>query len=158
MQALSIPRCRKSGKEGKKLAWLNWELLIKLESKKKRQRQQKQGQLLWMNIRMLLGCGGMGQEDQGPHGTGLGKGCKKEGFYSTLTRKGKSKKLYHSLLHNPGRPITADNEKAEVLNNFLPQSSLSAAFHTLLEWMGQKVGSGLAITLPLKLNIRFVTT
>ncbi len=38
-QELSIPRCWKSGKEGKRPAWLNWDLHIKLESRKKICRQ-----------------------------------------------------------------------------------------------------------------------
>ena len=46
-QEVSIPKCSKSGKEGKRLAWLNWDLLVKLESKKKMHRQWKQGQATW---------------------------------------------------------------------------------------------------------------
>lgn len=38
-QELSIPRWRKSGKKGKKPAWLNQDLLVKLQSKKKMHRQ-----------------------------------------------------------------------------------------------------------------------
>ena len=44
-QELSIPRCSKSGKEGKKLARFNWDQLVKLKSKKKMHRQWKQGQV-----------------------------------------------------------------------------------------------------------------
>jgi len=33
-----------------------------------------------------------------------------------------------------------DNEKAEELNKFLPQSSQAAALQTALKLMGQKVG------------------
>ena len=40
-QELSIPRCSKSEKEVKSLAWLNWDLLVKLKSKKKLYRQWK---------------------------------------------------------------------------------------------------------------------
>ena len=50
-QELSIPRRRKSEKEGKRLAWLNWDLLVKLESKKKMHRQCKQGQVTWEEYR-----------------------------------------------------------------------------------------------------------
>lgn len=41
------PRCRKSGIEGKELAWLYQDLLFKMESKKKIHRQWKQGQGYW---------------------------------------------------------------------------------------------------------------
>ena len=51
MQELSIPRCSKSGKEGKRPAWLNWDLLVKLKSKKKMHRQWKQGQVPWAEHR-----------------------------------------------------------------------------------------------------------
>jgi len=38
-QELSISRCRKSQKKGKRLEWLNQDLLVTLESKKKMHRQ-----------------------------------------------------------------------------------------------------------------------
>ena len=47
MQELSIPRCSKPGKESKRSAWLNQNLLVKLKCKKKIHRQWKQGQVLW---------------------------------------------------------------------------------------------------------------
>ena len=37
-QELSIPRCRKSGKEGKSPTWRKWDLLVKPEDKKKMHR------------------------------------------------------------------------------------------------------------------------
>ena len=53
------------------------------------------------------------------------------------------------LVSNTGWLVTMDKEKAEVLSNFLPQSSLATALHTPLEQMGQKVGTGGAVSLPL---------
>ena len=47
VQELSIPRCSKSGKEGKRPAWLNWDLLVKLESKKKMHRNNKKIHRKW---------------------------------------------------------------------------------------------------------------
>ena len=44
-QELSIRRCSKSRKEGKRLVWLNWDLLVELKSKKKTHGQWKQGQV-----------------------------------------------------------------------------------------------------------------
>jgi len=41
-QELSIPRCKKSGKEGKRPAWLSGNLLVKLKSKTEMHRQWKQ--------------------------------------------------------------------------------------------------------------------
>jgi len=44
---LSIPMCKKSGKEGKRSAWLSGDLLVKLKGKKEMHRQWKQGQVSW---------------------------------------------------------------------------------------------------------------
>jgi len=47
VQEPSIPKCSKLGKEGKRPVWLNWDLLVKLKSKKKIHWQWRQGQALW---------------------------------------------------------------------------------------------------------------
>ena len=41
VQELFIPCCSRSAKEGKEPTWVNWDLLVKLESKKKMHRQWK---------------------------------------------------------------------------------------------------------------------
>ena len=41
VQELSVSRCKKSGKEGKRQAWLSWDLLVKLKGKQEMQRQGK---------------------------------------------------------------------------------------------------------------------
>jgi len=43
VQELSVPRCKKSGKEGKRPAWLSRDLLVKLNGKRELHRQWKQG-------------------------------------------------------------------------------------------------------------------
>ena len=45
VQELSIHRYRKSGKESKRPAWLNWDLQVKLGSNKKMHKQRMQGQV-----------------------------------------------------------------------------------------------------------------
>jgi len=67
-QELSVPRTSKSGKEGKRLAWLNWDLLVKLESKKmmggmlmdeKLVRSYPESSSEWLNVQMKIsdkGC------------------------------------------------------------------------------------------------------
>ena len=65
-QELSFSRCTKSGKEGKRPAWMNQDLLFKLESKKKMSRWLKQEQVTGKSIGMLLGCVGMGSERPSP--------------------------------------------------------------------------------------------
>ena len=54
-QELSIPRCRKSVKEYKELAQLNWDLMVKLQSKRKMHRLWKQGQVMWEEYRDAAG-------------------------------------------------------------------------------------------------------
>ena len=48
MQELSVPRCKKSGKEGKRPAWLSQHLLVKVKSKGELHRQ---GQVTWKECR-----------------------------------------------------------------------------------------------------------
>ncbi|GAB0209193.1 hypothetical protein GRJ2_003385000 [Grus japonensis] len=50
-QELLIPRCKKSGKEGKRLAWMSQDLLVKLKGKKEMHRQWKRGQVSWEEYR-----------------------------------------------------------------------------------------------------------
>jgi len=51
-QELSIPMYSKLGKEGKRPAWLNRDLLVKLEGTKKMHRQWKQGEVSWEEHRV----------------------------------------------------------------------------------------------------------
>jgi len=44
-QEFSVSRCKKSGKEGKRLAWLSRDLLVKLQGKRELHRKWKQGQV-----------------------------------------------------------------------------------------------------------------
>ena len=66
--------CRKSGKEGKRTAWLNWDLLVKLEREKNVHRHfyGRRDSYHGRSTGTLLGCVGMGSE--GPLGTGHGVG------------------------------------------------------------------------------------
>jgi len=50
-QKLSVPRYKKSGKEGKRSAWLSQDLLVKLKAKRKLHGQWKQGQVSWEKCR-----------------------------------------------------------------------------------------------------------
>lgn len=44
-QDVVIPRCKKLSKEGKRMAWLSWDLLVKLIGKKETRRRWKQGRV-----------------------------------------------------------------------------------------------------------------
>ena len=75
-EELPIPRCSKSGKEGKRSMWLNWHLMVKLESKKKMHRQWQQMQVTSEEYRSAARMWAWDPKDQGPAGTGFVKGCK----------------------------------------------------------------------------------
>ena len=85
---LQVQDVRKGRQE---TTWLNWDLLVKLESKKKMHRQWKQGQVNWKEYRDAVW--GWGQEGQGPPGTGLVKGRHKARIKkaSVCTSAGKAK-------------------------------------------------------------------
>ncbi|KAK4825257.1 LOW QUALITY PROTEIN: hypothetical protein QYF61_025718 [Mycteria americana] len=53
-----------------------------------------------------------------------------------------------------GKLVTMEEEKAEVLNNIFPQSSLANSLPTALEWMDHKTGTGGAKSLPLEDQVR----
>ena len=75
-QELSIPKCKKSGSEGKRPAWLRQETLVKL----RRGNCTGSGSRDWLpgkSIGKLPGCVEMGQEGKGKAGAELGKGCEK---------------------------------------------------------------------------------
>ena len=50
-QELSIPLCKKAGREGRQPGWLSKDLLVKLRSKKEMHRQWKQGHVAWEEYR-----------------------------------------------------------------------------------------------------------
>ncbi|GAB0206529.1 hypothetical protein GRJ2_003118500 [Grus japonensis] len=50
-QEFSVPMCKKSGKEGRRPAWLSKDLLVKLDCKKEMHRQWNQGHVSWEEYR-----------------------------------------------------------------------------------------------------------
>ena len=91
MQELSIPKCSKSGKEGKRLAWLNCYLLVKLKSKKML-RHWKKGQVLWEEYKEAARLCRVGiRKAKAQLELSLAKDAKKnkKGFYRYLNQKRK---------------------------------------------------------------------
>ena len=96
-QELSIPRCRKSGKESESLAWLNQDLLVKLGSKKKMHRQWKLGQVAWQKFRDAARLCWVGvKKAKVQLELDLARGIQKDkkGFYRYFSQNGMSKKVY----------------------------------------------------------------
>ncbi|KAK4818274.1 hypothetical protein QYF61_009992 [Mycteria americana] len=115
-QELSIPRCKKSGKEGKRPAWLSQDLLVKLKGKKEMHRQRKQGQVSWEKYRDTAWlCRDGVRKAKAWLELNLARDAKNNNkdFY----RKGRSKKVYPPD-EQTGKLVTMDKEKAEILNNF----------------------------------------
>lgn len=101
---------------------------------------------------MLLGCVGMASgrfKAQLELDLARGANKDKKGFCRYINWKRKDQGGVLSTVNNKGRIVTADKEKAEVFNNFLPQSLLVTALQICLEWLVWKVGTGGAWPLPL---------
>ncbi|KFW69345.1 hypothetical protein AS28_06177, partial [Pygoscelis adeliae] len=120
-QELSIPRCKKSGKEGKRLARMSRDLLVKLKGKKEMHRQRKQGQVCWEEYRDAARlCRGGVRKTKARLELNLARDArnKKKGFYRYVSQKRKVKDSAPLLMNTTGKLVTMDEEKAEVLNNF----------------------------------------
>ncbi|KFW04519.1 hypothetical protein N327_07886, partial [Fulmarus glacialis] len=125
-QELSIPTCKKSGKEGKRPAWLSRDLLVKLKGKKEMHRQWKQGQVSWEEYRDAARlCRDGVRKAKARLKLNLVKDAKnnKKGFYGYVSQKRKVKESISPPMSKTGKLVTTDEEKAEVLNNFFASAS-----------------------------------
>ncbi|KAK4818694.1 hypothetical protein QYF61_017915 [Mycteria americana] len=120
-QERCIPTKRKSGKNARRPAWMNKELLDKLKHKKEAYRGCKQGQLAWEEYREIVRAA----RDQVRKAKALLelnlardlKGNKKS-FYRYVGDKRKTRENVGPLQKETGDLVTWDMEKAEVLNDF----------------------------------------
>ncbi|KFV02613.1 hypothetical protein N340_00830, partial [Tauraco erythrolophus] len=120
-QERSIPTKRKSGRNTRRPAWMNKELLDQLRHKKKAYRGWKQGQVAWEEYRAIVRA----TRDQVRKAKALIelnlardiKGNKKS-FYRYVSDKKRSRENVGPLRKEMGDPATWDMEKAEVLNDF----------------------------------------
>ncbi|KFQ55458.1 hypothetical protein N334_10646, partial [Pelecanus crispus] len=120
VQELSVPRCKKSGKEGKKPAWLSRDLLVKLKSKRERHRWE-QGQGAWEEYREAAQlCREGVRKAKARLELNVARDVKnnKKGFYRYVNQKRKAKENILPLMNKNGDLVSTDEEKAEVLNNF----------------------------------------
>ncbi|KFQ62499.1 hypothetical protein N334_03741, partial [Pelecanus crispus] len=120
-QELSVPKCDKSGKEGKRPAWLSRDLLVKLKSKRELHRQWKQGQVSWGEYRETARlCREAVRKAKARMELNLARDVKnnKQGFYRYINQKRKVKESIPPLMNKKGELVSTDEEKAEVLNNF----------------------------------------
>ncbi|KFQ75511.1 hypothetical protein N337_12410, partial [Phoenicopterus ruber ruber] len=119
-QHLSIPRCKKSGKEGKRPAWLSRDLLVKIKGKREMHRQWKQGQVSWEEYRDAAQlCRDGVRKAKAWLALNLARDAKNnKGFYRYVSQKRKVKESIPPLKSRTGKLVSTDEEKAEVLNNF----------------------------------------
>ncbi|KFQ75531.1 hypothetical protein N335_09898, partial [Phaethon lepturus] len=144
-QELLIARCKKSGKEGKRPAWLSGDLLVKLKGKKKMPRQWQQGQVSWDEYRDTAWlCRDEVRRAKMQLELNLAKDTKnnKKVFYRYVSQKRKVKESVSPLICKTGRLVTTDEKAAEVLNNFFASVfSDSLSSHLPGEWtMRQGLG------------------
>ncbi|KFM02997.1 hypothetical protein AS27_15497, partial [Aptenodytes forsteri] len=119
-QELLIPTCKKSVKEGKTLAWMSQDLLVKLKGKKEMHRQWKQGQVSWEEYRdtaQLCRNGVMKAKARLELNLARDTKNNKKGFYRYVSQKRQVKESVHPMMNMTGKLVTTDKEKAEVLNN-----------------------------------------
>ncbi|KFQ76863.1 hypothetical protein N335_14424, partial [Phaethon lepturus] len=119
-QELSIPRCKKSGKEGKRPAWLSRDLLGKLKGRKEMHKQWKQRQGSWdgySNAARL--CRDEVRRAKAQLELNLAREAKnnKSSFYRYVSHKRRAKESTPSLMSKTDKLATTDEEKTEVLNN-----------------------------------------
>ncbi|KFQ90119.1 hypothetical protein N337_04750, partial [Phoenicopterus ruber ruber] len=119
-QELSIPRCKKSGKEGKRPTWLRRELLVKLKGKREMVRQRKQEQVSSKEYRDAARlCRDGVRKAKAQLELNLARNAKNnKGFYRHVSQKRKVKESIPPLISKTGKLVTTDKEKADVLNCF----------------------------------------
>ncbi|KFZ52138.1 hypothetical protein N321_14184, partial [Antrostomus carolinensis] len=120
-QELLMPRCKKSGKEGKRLAWLSQDLLVKLKGKMELHKKWKQGQVSWKEYTGIARlCRDKVWKAKVQLELNLARESKKnkKNFYRYVNRKRKIKERVPTLMSNHGDLVTIDEKRAEVLNNF----------------------------------------
>ncbi|KFQ70162.1 hypothetical protein N335_13707, partial [Phaethon lepturus] len=119
-QELLIPRCKKSGKEGKRPACLSRDLLVKLKGKKEMHRPWKQGQVSWEEYRDTVRlCRDEVRKAKTWLELNLSRDAKNnKGFYTHVRQKRKVKESVPPVTTKTGKLVTTDAEKAEVLKDF----------------------------------------
>jgi len=144
-----IPRCKKSGREGKRLAWLSQDLLVKLKGKKEMHRQWKQGQVSWEGCRAAARLCREGVRKAKAHTElNLARDSKnsKKGSYRYVSQKRKVRE--HTPYDDQDRQ-TGMRRRLRYSMTFLPRSSLATSLSTPLKWIDLKIRSREAKCLPL---------
>ncbi|KFU97058.1 hypothetical protein N339_06908, partial [Pterocles gutturalis] len=119
-QELSVPWCKKSGKIGKRPAWLSHDLWLKLKGKKKMHKQRKQGQVSWEEYRDTAWlCRDGVRKAKAQLELNMARDAKnnKKGFCGYVNQKRKVKESVPALMSKAAKLATTNEEEGEVLNN-----------------------------------------
>jgi len=117
-QELSVTRCKKSGKERKRLAWLSRDQLVKLQGKKELHRKWKQGQVSCEEYRdaaPLCRDGVRRAKEQLELNLARNTKNKEQSFYSYVNQKRKVKESIAPMMNKNGNLVSTHEKKAEVL-------------------------------------------
>ncbi|GAB0183571.1 mitochondrial enolase superfamily member 1 [Grus japonensis] len=115
-----MPTKRKSGKNARKPAWMNKELLGKLKRKEEAYRGWKQGQGAWEEYREIVRAArDQVRKAKALIELNLARDIKdnKKSFYRYVSDKRKTRENADPLWKEMGDLVTRDMEKAEVLND-----------------------------------------
>ncbi|PKU31482.1 rna-directed dna polymerase from mobile element jockey-like [Limosa lapponica baueri] len=114
-------RSKKSGKGGRKLAWISKELLEKLRRKKEVYRTWKKGLAAWEEYRNTVRvCRDATRKARAHLELNLARDAKdsKKGFFKYISSKRKTRENVNLLLNEVGALVMEDAEKAQLLNAF----------------------------------------
>ena len=120
-QEQAVPLSCKMSQRGRRPAWMNRELLLRLREKKRIYRLWKEGQATQNEYKEVVRmCRGEIRKAKAHLEFNLAAGVKrnKKLFYKYINSTRRTKENIHSLLDEAGNVTTEDKEKAEVLNAF----------------------------------------
>jgi len=122
---------------------MNKELLAKLKQKKEAYRGWKQGQVAWEEYREIVQVA-REQVRKALTELNLARDVKgnKKAFYRYAGDRRQTRENVGPLQKEAGDLVTWDVEKAEVLNDFLPQSSTASTLATPPKLQKAKAGTG----------------
>ncbi|KFZ57322.1 hypothetical protein N321_09184, partial [Antrostomus carolinensis] len=118
-QVLCIPK--KSGKSGRKPAWMSKELMEKLKGKREVYEMWKKGLATWEEYRNAVrACRDATRKAKAHLELNLAKDVKdnKKDFFKYINNKRQTRGNVGSLLNEVGALVTGDVEKAKILNAF----------------------------------------
>ncbi|CAM4580797.1 unnamed protein product [Caretta caretta] len=121
LQGQTILMCRKNSKYGRRLAWLNSEILAALKYKKEAYKMWKIGQMTRDEYKNIAwACRSEIRKAKSHLELQLARDVKsnKKGFFRYVSNKKKVKESVGPLLNEGGNLMTEDVEKANVLNAF----------------------------------------